>query len=73
MVGKLQKQIKELNTRLEDLDEELAIERQNRAKAEKARSILSRDIEDLGQKLEDAGNSTATQIEINKKRLSSKL
>ena len=66
--GKYQKQIKELNTRLEDLDEELALERQNRAKAEKARSILSRDIEDLGQKLEDAGNSTATQIEINKKR-----
>ena len=66
--GKYGKQIKELNSRLEDLDEELAIERQNRSKAEKARSILSRDIEDLGQKLEDAGNSTATQIEINKKR-----
>ena len=66
--GKYQKQMKELGARLEDLDEELALERQNRAKAEKARSILSRDIEDLGQKLEDAGNSTATQIEINKKR-----
>merc|ERR1711872_441443 len=58
--GKYQKQMKELGARLEDLDEELALERQNRAKAEKARSILSRDIEDLGQKLEDAGNSTAT-------------
>merc|ERR1711863_245820 len=42
--------------------------RQNRAKAEKNRSLLSRDIEDLGQRLEDAGNSTATQIELNKKR-----
>ena len=29
---------------------------------------MSRDIEDLGQKLEDAGNNTATQIELNKKR-----
>merc|ERR1711863_55084 len=62
------KQIKELQSRLEELDEELCIERQNRAKAEKNRSLLSRDIEDLGQKLEDAGNNTSTQIELNKKR-----
>merc|ERR1719337_609366 len=34
----------------------------------KNRSLLSRDIEDLGQRLEDAGNNTATQIELNKKR-----
>ena len=66
--GKYSKQIKELQTRLEELDEELAIERQNRGKAEKTRSMLSREIEDKGQKLEDAGNSTATQIELNKKR-----
>merc|ERR1712158_238968 len=66
--GKYGKQIKELQSRLEELDEELAIERQNRAKAEKNRSLLARDIEDLGQKLEDAGNNTSTQIELNKKR-----
>merc|ERR1712213_191142 len=66
--SKYSKQIKEMQTRLEELDEELAIERQCRAKAEKNRSILSRDIEDLGQKLEDAGNNTSTQIELNKKR-----
>merc|ERR1719150_53433 len=66
--GKYSRQIKELQGRLEELDEELAIERSNRAKAEKNRSLLSRDIEDLGQKLEDAGNNTATQIELNKKR-----
>merc|ERR1712073_11735 len=58
----------ELQGRLEELDEELVIERSNRAKAEKNRSLLSRDIEDLGQKLEDAGNNTTTQIELNKKR-----
>merc|ERR1712102_201118 len=29
---------------------------------------MGRDIEDLGQKLEDAGNNTSTQIELNKKR-----
>merc|ERR1712016_123166 len=66
--GKYSRQIKELQSRLEELDEELCIERQNRAKAEKNRSLLSRDIEDLGQRLEDAGNNTATQIELNKKR-----
>merc|ERR1712158_83495 len=66
--SKYGRQIKELQSRLEEVDEELAIERQNRAKAEKNRSLLSRDIEDLGQRLEDAGNNTATQIELNKKR-----
>merc|ERR1712242_184462 len=66
--SKYSRQIKELQGRLEELDEELVIERSNRAKAEKNRSLLSRDIEDLGQKLEDAVNNTATQIELNKKR-----
>merc|ERR1711970_1538072 len=66
--NKYSKQIKELSSRLEELDEELCIERQNRAKAEKNRATLSRDIEDLAEKLEDAGNNTATQIELNKKR-----
>merc|ERR1719245_1936777 len=66
--GKYHKQVKELQARIEELEEELAIERQNRNKAEKNRATLSRDIEDLGEKLEDAGNNTATQIELNKKR-----
>merc|ERR1712186_68289 len=66
--SKYSKQIKELQSRLEELDEELTIERANRAKAEKNRSTLSRDIGDLAEKLEDAGNNTATQIELNKKR-----
>jgi len=68
LASKYSKQIKELQSRLEELDEELVIERQNRAKAEKNRAGLSRDIEDLGARLEDAGNNTATQIELNKKR-----
>merc|ERR1712042_357632 len=37
--SKYSKQIKELQSRLEELDEELAIERANRAKAEKSRSV----------------------------------
>merc|ERR1712038_176925 len=68
LATKYSKQTKELGSRLEELDEELSIERQARAKAEKNRAGLSRDIEDLAEKLEDAGNNTATQIELNKKR-----
>merc|ERR1719436_1815818 len=66
--SKYAKQVKDLQGRLEELDEELTIERANRAKAEKNRATLSRDIGDLAEKLEDAGNNTATQIELNKKR-----
>ena len=53
---------------LEEVDEELVMERTTRAKAEKNRATLSRDLGDLAEKLEDAGNNTATQIELNKKR-----
>merc|ERR1712038_1580485 len=66
--SKYSKQVKELTARMDELDEEICIERNNRAKAEKNRSLLSRDLEDIGQRLEDAGNNTATQIELNKKR-----
>ncbi len=66
--SKYSKQIKELQSRLEELDEELTIERANRAKAEKSRAILKKDIEDLGSRLEEAGANTATQVELNKKR-----
>merc|ERR1740131_127371 len=55
--SKYGKQIKELQGRIDELDEELAIERQSRAKAEKNRTILSRDIEDLGGRLEEAGSN----------------
>merc|ERR1712226_58283 len=66
--NKYNKQVKELSSRIEELDEELFIERQNRAKAEKNRTVLSRDIQDLGGRLEEAGSNTSTQIELNKKR-----
>ena len=66
--GKYHKQAKELLGRIEELEEELAVERQSRNKAEKNRALISRDIEDIGEKLEDAGNNTQTQIELNKKR-----
>merc|ERR1712115_481456 len=66
--NKYNKQVKELQSRIEELDEELFIERQNRAKAEKNRTVLSRDIQDLGARLEEAGSNTTTQVELNKRR-----
>merc|ERR1719283_463714 len=54
--------------RLEELDEELSIERGNRSKAEKSRTMLKKDIEDIASRLEEAGSNTATQVELNKKR-----
>merc|ERR1719402_718133 len=66
--SKYAKQAKELQARLEELDEELAVERGNRSKAEKSRTMLKKDIEDISSRLEEAGSNTATQVELNKKR-----
>ena len=67
LANKYTKQVKEMQMRVDELDEELCIERQNRAKAEKNRTVLSRDIQDLGNRLEEAGSNTSTQVELNKK------
>merc|ERR1712004_743843 len=53
--------VKELQARVDELDEELSVERKNR-------SLLSRDLEDLGTRLAEVGSNTSTQIELNKKR-----
>merc|ERR1712193_398544 len=57
-----------MGARIEELDEELNVERGNRAKAEKSRTMLKKDIEDISSRLEEAGSNTATQVELNKKR-----
>merc|ERR1712045_179322 len=68
IVGKMQKNIKECQGRVEELEEELEAERQARAKAERQRSDLAREIEQLGERLDEAGGATSAQIEMNKKR-----
>merc|ERR1712002_943634 len=68
LASKYAKQAKELMARIEELDEELNVERGNRAKAEKSRTMLKKDIEDISSRLEEAGSNTATQVELNKKR-----
>merc|ERR1712226_918227 len=60
LVGKVQKSIKELQGRIEEMEEELEAERQ--------RSDLAREMESLGERLNEASGATAAQVELNKKR-----
>merc|ERR1719418_143060 len=68
VVGKVQKGIKEHQGKVEEFEEELEAERQARAKAERQRSDLARELESLGERLDEAGGATGAQIELNKKR-----
>merc|ERR1719308_527241 len=68
LVAKAQKNIKELQGRVESAEEELEAERQARAQAERQRSDLSREIDQLGTRLDEAGGATVAQVELNKKR-----
>uniref|UniRef100_A0A669Q6L6 Myosin motor domain-containing protein n=1 Tax=Phasianus colchicus TaxID=9054 RepID=A0A669Q6L6_PHACC len=58
----LQKKIKEKHLKEKDA------ERTSRAKAEKHRADLSRELEEISERLEEAGGATAAQIDMNKKR-----
>merc|ERR1712158_133207 len=68
LVAKAQKNIKELQARVEGAEEELEAERQARAKAERQRSDLAREIEQLGERYGEASGATVAQLELNKKR-----
>merc|ERR1712135_281715 len=68
LVTKCQKAIKETQGRVEELEEELEAERQARSKAEKKRSDLAKELDQLGERLNEAGGATAAQVELNKKR-----
>merc|ERR1712112_464892 len=60
LVAKARKNIKELQGRVEATEEELQAERQ--------RSDLSREIDQLGTRLDEAGGATVAQVELDKKR-----
>merc|ERR1712158_62198 len=66
--NKDQKGIKEIQGRVEAMEEELEAERQARAKAERQRSDLAREIDSLGERLDEASGATTAQVELNKKR-----
>ncbi|RMB92167.1 hypothetical protein DUI87_31278 [Hirundo rustica rustica] len=57
-----------VQARIEELEEEIEAERTSRAKAEKHRADLSRELEEISERLEEAGGATAAQVEMNKKR-----
>ena len=57
-----------MQARIEELEEEMEVERSSRAKVEKQRSDLSRELEEISERLEEAGGATAAQVEVNKKR-----
>merc|ERR1719179_78931 len=63
LVAKAQKNIKELQARVEAAEEELEAERQARAKAERQRSDLAREIEQLGDRYDEASGATVAQVE----------
>merc|ERR1719190_205068 len=67
LVAKSQKGIKELQGRVEAMEEELEAERQARAKAESQRSDLARELDQLGVRLDEASGATTAQVELNKK------
>merc|ERR1719204_396604 len=68
LVAKAQKGIKEIQGRVEAMEEELEAERQARAKAERQRSDLAREIDQLGERLDEASGATTAQVELNKQR-----
>lgn len=59
-----QKKIRELEAQLSELQEDLELEKQARAKAEKHRRDLGEELEALKTELEDTLDSTAAQQEL---------
>merc|ERR1719340_476336 len=68
VVAKMQKSIKETQARVEEYEEALEAERQARAKAERQRSDLAKELDQLGDRLGEASGATSAQLELNKKR-----
>lgn len=57
-----------INARIEELEEELRVERAIRAKSDKQRSDLQRELEELGERLEEANYATQIQVDLNRKK-----
>jgi len=68
IVSKSQKGVKEMQAKIEELESEVELERQARAKAEKAKEMVAKELYDLNERLEEAGGATNAQLELSKKR-----
>jgi len=62
------KKVKEVERMLLEAEEEIAAQRDARYRAEKQRGELSRELDELSIRLDEAGGATAAQVEINRKR-----
>ena len=67
-IGRVQRSIKELTSRIDQLEDELEAERQARAKSEKQRSDLAREYDEMKDRLEENSMASDSQKELNKKR-----
>ena len=65
LTSQLQKKIKELQSRIEEVEEELDSERTMKSKIEKQRADISRELEEISERLEEAGGQTAAQLRLN--------
>jgi len=68
VVSKMAKSVKEIQSKIEEYETEVEHERQARAKAEKAKGQMARELADLNERLDEAGGATGAQMELNKKR-----
>ena len=57
-----------MKTRIEELEEEIQSERIHRTKLERQKADISKEIEELSTRLEDAGFATKAQMDLNKRR-----
>ena len=67
-VATLQKKIKDLQSRVEEVEDLIEQERNTKGKIERQRDDLRRELEELNERLEEAGGATNAQIELNKRR-----
>ena len=68
LIAQTSKKMKEVQIHNDELQEELDTERLFRAKAEKQRTDLGRELEEMSERLDDSGQQVAGQIELNKRR-----
>merc|ERR1719431_580774 len=63
-----QKELENTLARIDELEDEYKNEVNAKAKAEKAKQALARNVEEIGARLDEAGGAAAAQVELNKKR-----
>lgn len=57
-----------MQARIEELEEELEAERSARTKVDKQRAEIARELDELADRLDEAGGATQAQLDLNKKR-----